>query len=86
MIKIKQEIAKSIAKITNIEAKELECYIEVPKDLKKGDYAFPCFRLAKELKKAPQQIANEIGEKIEIDKNIIDKIEVMRRIYKFLSK
>ena len=60
MINFKQEIAKTIEKTINIETKELEDYIEIPKDIKNGDYAFPCFRLAKELKKAPQQIANEI--------------------------
>ncbi len=28
-----------------------------------GDYAFPCFRLAKEFKKAPNLIAEELAEK-----------------------
>ena len=77
MVKFKTEIASEIAKITQIDTKELENYIEIPKDTKNGDYAFPCFRLAKELKKAPQQIANEIKEKIEIDTNKIEKVEVL---------
>ncbi len=77
MINFKQEIAKQIAKVTNLDEKELESYIETPKDVKNGDYAFPCFRLAKELKKAPMQIASEIKEKIEIDNGIIEKIEVI---------
>lgn len=77
MINFKEKIAKMIGKAINIDTNELETYIEIPKDVKNGDYAFPCFRLAKELKKAPPQIANEIKEKIEIDKNIIEKIEVL---------
>ncbi len=77
MIKFKQKIAKEITKAINIEITELEAYIETPKDIKNGDYAFPCFRLAKELKKAPQQIANEIKEKIEIDKTWLEKVEVL---------
>mgnify|MGYP001299860212 CR=1 FL=1 len=60
----KQIIAKQISKIINIDEQELTSYIETPKDTKNGDYAFPCFRLAKELRKAPPVIANEIKEKI----------------------
>lgn len=77
MIDFKRIIAKEIAEIVNIEEKELESYIEIPKDTKNGDYAFPCFRLAKELKKAPPMIANDIKEKIQIDEAIIEKIEVV---------
>ena len=77
MIQFKNEIAKEISKATEIEQNEIEGYIEIPKDQNNGDYAFPCFRLAKTLKKAPQAIAEEIKEKIEIDNNIIEKIEVL---------
>ena len=75
MKNFKQIIAKQISKIIEINEKELESYIEMPKDSKNGDYAFPCFRLAKELKKAPPVIANEIKEKIE-QVDDIEKIEV----------
>jgi arginyl-tRNA synthetase len=46
-------------------ADELEAWIERPKDAKMGDLAFPCFRLAKELRKAPPQIAAALGEAFE---------------------
>ena len=75
MKNFKQIIAKQISKTININEKELESYIETPKDSKNGDYAFPCFRLAKELRKAPPVIANEIKEKIEPVEEI-EKIEV----------
>ena len=77
MINFKNEIAKIISKITNINEMELEAYIEVPQDIKNGDYAFPCFRLAKELKKAPPVIANEIKEKIDIDTELIETVQVV---------
>lgn len=77
MTNFKQKIANEIVKVINIDEKELEAYIEIPKDVKNGDYAFPCFRLAKALKKSPQQIASEIKEKIEIDGTILEKIEVL---------
>ena len=80
MINFKQIIAKQISKATEINEKELETYIETPKDTKNGDYSFPCFRLAKELKKAPPVIANEIKEKLKQElkeNNEIEKIEVV---------
>ncbi len=76
MIDFKQEIANTISNAIEIEAKELKEYIEIPKDSKNGDYAFPCFRLAKELKKSPQAIAEEIKEKIKIDEKYIEKVEI----------
>ena len=77
MADFKQIIGQAIAKVTNLNEEELESYIEKPKDQKNGDYAFPCFRLAKELRKAPAIIANDIQEKIEMDKEKIEKIEVV---------
>ena len=75
MKNFKQIIAKQISKIINIDEQELTSYIETPKDTKNGDYAFPCFRLAKELRKAPPVIANEIKGKIELTDEI-EKVEV----------
>ena len=77
MIDFKEEIAKMICSITENEKDEIKGYIEVPKDTKNGDFAFPCFSLAKTLKKAPQIIANELKEKIEYDSNVIEKVEVI---------
>lgn len=77
MINFKQIIAKSIAIVVNVDDKVLESYIEVPKDVNNGDFAFPCFRLAKELKKSPQIIANDIKNQIKLDNGAIEKIEVV---------
>lgn len=79
MLNFKSEIAKKIAQIVKIETSELETYIEIPKDSTNGDFSFPCFRLAKELKKAPQVIASEIKEKLELEESndIIEKIDVI---------
>ena len=77
MINFKEKIAEKLGEIVEIDKKELLSYIEVPKDNKNGDYSFPCFRLAKELKKAPQIIADEIKEKISIEGTGIEKVEVV---------
>ena len=52
MIDFKKEIANALAKIVDINTDELNSYIEVPPSRQMGDYAFPCFRLAKTLKKS----------------------------------
>lgn len=72
----KIEIAKKLNEITNIDVNELASFLEIPPDTTLGDYAFPCFKLAKELKKAPPMIANEIKEKLKLDE-VIEKINVV---------
>ena len=76
MIDFKQIIAKNISDVISIPEEEIVSYIEIPKDTSNGDYAFPCFRLAKTLKKAPQMIASDIKEKIIFDKENITKVEI----------
>ncbi len=65
MINFKKIIADKIAKTVDLSLEEIENYIEVPPNPEMGDYAFPCFRLAKTLKKSPQEIAAQIKEKME---------------------
>ena len=77
MLDFKTEISKIIAKATNLDENELYTFIEIPKETKNGDYAFPCFKLAGKLHKSPADIANEIKQNIEVDENIIEKAEVI---------
>lgn len=86
MINFKEQIAKAIAQTINVAESELIQNIETPKDKKQGDYAFPCFKLAKILKKSPQQIAQEIEENIKLENDLIEKTEVVSRIPKLLCK
>ncbi len=79
----KEVIADAISKVTNINKEEIKQYIEVPKEESNGDYSFPCFRLAKELKQSPVNIANNIKENIKIDENTISKIEVVNGFLNF---
>ncbi len=58
-----KEIEKELKKILK---KDIE--LEVPPNHRLGDYAFPCFELAKELKKDPNKVAKELTEKL-INKN-----------------
>lgn len=75
MINLKNVISKELSGVVHMDVREIESYIEIPKENLKGDYAFPCFKLAKQLKKSPLIIANEIKDKMKIDCDIIEKIE-----------
>ena len=87
MVNFKEEIAKLIAaEVTDLELSEIQSMIEVPQDSKMGDYAFPCFKLAKVMRKAPPLIAKNIAEKI-ADNEIFEKVEqVNAYVNMFISK
>jgi len=68
------EIANILASATGLDTGTITPLIEVPKDTAMGDFAFPCFRLAKELRKAPPAIAAELMEKIVLPE-FLDKCE-----------
>lgn len=50
--------------IDGLETSEIREMIEIPPDSNMGDFAFPCFRLAKTMRKAPQMIAADLAEKL----------------------
>ena len=63
---MKEQIAELIKdKVEGLELAEIVNLIELPPKPELGDYAFPCFRLAKVMRKAPQMIAQEICDSIE---------------------
>ncbi len=75
MINYKEIIADRISNIvTEIEKEEIEMLIEIPTDNKLGDYAFPCFRLAKALRKSPALIAKEIKTGL-AEESLFDRVE-----------
>ena len=57
----KAQIAANIANITDIPVEEVLKLTEIPPQLDMGDYAFPCFVLAKTMHKAPQAIASDLA-------------------------
>ncbi len=63
----KYELAKHLATALNQNVDDVFPSIEVPPNPELGDFAFPCFKLAKELRKAPPVIANELKEQLNID-------------------
>ena len=82
----KEQIANILVPVTNIDKQEIEKNIEIPKDEKMGDYAFPCFRLAKSFGKAPNLIAEELKNKIELENTDIEKVENQGAYLNFTAK
>jgi len=87
MINYKEKIAQLLATaVEGLTVEELQNMIEVPADSKMGDYAFPCFKLAKVLRKAPPMIAKGIAEQIAADP-MFEKVEqVNAYVNMFLSR
>ena len=74
------EILKALAESPVSEA-EVISFLEVPPDAKLGDYAFPCFKLSKALRKSPVQIADQLASAISAD--FIGKIESVKGYLNF---
>lgn len=69
----KNELIDIILK-SNINIEKEDIIIEIPKEKTLGDYAVPCFGLAKKLHQNPNVIANNILENI--DKSRFENVEV----------
>ena len=70
------EFREEIIKLIKKEAKDADIVLEVPPQADMGDYAFPCFSLAKIYRKSPNEIAADLSKKIKKNK-YIDEIKVI---------
>lgn len=77
-------ISQKISKVSGIDSEELMQYIEIPPNADMGDFAFPCFKLAKVMRKSPMAIAEEL--KLKLDEDLgseIDKLEIVNGYLNF---
>lgn len=87
MIDFKKEIAEIIAKnLEGLTEDEISSMIEIPQDQSMGDYAFPCFRLAKTMRKAPNLIAAELAEKLQGEQLFSEVSPVNAYVNMFVSR
>ena len=63
----KKKVAEVIKSKVDIEFEAIEKLIEIPPQAEMGDYAFPCFQLAKIFRRDPNIIAKELKDKINQD-------------------
>lgn len=60
----KEQLAAALSAASGLDANEILLLIETPADDSMGDYAFPCFKLAKALRKAPPAISADIQSRL----------------------
>ena len=77
---IAQEILKALGG-TNLTAQEIADMLEVPPDSKLGDYAFPCFKLSKVLRKSPMMIADGLASAVRAD--FLSRVESVKGYLNF---
>lgn len=65
MLDYKSEVSQLLAACSPLSESEIKELLEIPPQEQMGDYAFPCFRLAKQMKQNPVEIAQGIKEKID---------------------
>lgn len=70
----KNSIVEVLSERIELDKEKIASLIEIPPNTEMGDYAFPCFQLAKVMRKAPNIIAQELKDSIE-PPSTIDKIE-----------
>ena len=87
MINYTEKIAELLAPhIEGLEAAEIREMIETPADSSMGDYALPCFKLARVLRKAPPMIAKGIAEAIADDPMFAKVEQVNAYVNMFLAR
>lgn len=60
----KNLVAQRIKEHVDMDIESIEKLVEIPPKPEMGDFAFPCFQLAKTLRKGPNMIAEDMKEKI----------------------
>ncbi len=82
MRKYKNHIAERISRLVGVGKPDVESYIEVPPSEEMGDLAFPCFSLAKTLRKSPADIARDLQSGLTSD-DLIERIEAKEAYLNF---
>ena len=77
----KKHIAEKLASC-GIDKEEIEAAIAVPPDNKMGDYALPCFKFAKVMRKSPVAIAEELKNTFATD-DAISEVEAVNGYLNF---
>lgn len=72
----KQHIIDRLAELAELEKTVIENSLETPPEEKLGDLAFPCFPLARIMRKAPPIIANDLAEQFG-DDDALDRVEAV---------
>jgi len=79
------QLANEISALVELSSQEVRDMLEIPPDKTLGDRAFPCFKLAKTMRKNPQLIAKDMADNIK-KPSFIDKVEAKGAYVNFFFK
>ena len=77
----KRYIAERL-KVEGVSEEEIAESVAVPPDTEMGDYALPCFRFAKTMRKSPVQIAQELQSQYPVD-GVISEVSAVNGYLNF---
>ena len=72
----KEQLSALLSEKTGLEQSQLASMLEVPPDMAMGDFALPCFKLAKTMRKAPPMIAQEISASLSELPDWLERVEI----------
>lgn len=87
MIDFRSEIAARVSALTEgVSSAEMMEMMEIPKYSDMGDFSLPCFKMAKQFRKAPKAIAEELAASLQQD-DLFDQVDAVNGYLNFhLSK
>ena len=68
---------------TGMPEEQIDGWTEIPPQEEMGDYAFPCFRLAKSLRQAPPAIAADLAARANLDLDGMEKVQAVNGYLNF---
>lgn len=72
----RQVLVAWLAEATGLAQEQTDNLLEIPPQENMGDYAFPCFQLAKTLRRAPPAIAADLAVRVGQQLDFIDTVQV----------
>ena len=74
-MEFKNAVAMKVAEATGLDVADVSRLVEIPPQEDMGDFAFPCFTLAKTMHKAPNMIASELSGSDKLAADWLSKVE-----------
>lgn len=81
----KEYVCGKLSEYTGLDSEKINLLLETPPEKKLGDLAFPCFVLAKTMRKAPPLIAAELAENFKSDE-LLEKVQAVGGYLNFFYK
>ena len=71
----RKAVAMKVSELTELDLESVNRLIEIPPQEDMGDFAFPCFTLAKTMRKAPNMIASDLAGSDKLAEPWLSRVE-----------